>query len=315
MNDGSEGGEEKKFRFSAIQVGLTYSRASEYGINKPGLLAALRSIDDCICDYAISEEDHKDGTQHYHVYLRYAYKRNIRDPRHWDVLGSHPHVRRISSVIGWLTYLRKDDPDPLESPGLPGRPAAYLHYCDSGDLPGALKSFAEKYPKEFVIHLPRIRENLRTLSTPSQEEKYYDLDSFPQGEQVCASWVPGTTLVLSGPTGTGKTEFAYSLGMERARDGVCLVRHRDALKSFTPGQFLLFDDWHFDGWIREEVIHLLDCGRESQINVKHSMCRIPAGTLRVITTNRDFDSLFPYLGIDAIKRRVSWVEIPLSLFE
>lgn len=305
--------QKKPFRFSATQVGLTYSQVGDAIPSRQSLLGSLQSIDDCICEYLIASENHADGGQHYHVYLRFAVKRNIKNPRHWDINGCHPNIRRILSAASWLRYCRKEDHSPLESQNLPGKQRSYIDLALAGDRDGAEREFRAAHSKDYLLNFDRVRENIARLGTKA-ETLEFDLASYPEAVSIQASWIAKTTLILSGKTGTGKTGLARALGMDYCPAGICFVRHRDALKQYKPDQCIVFDDFHFDGWVREEVLHLLDCNNEGQINVKHSMVRIPPGTPRILTTNRSFDELFAFGGADAVRRRVSWYDCPNQLF-
>lgn len=78
---------------------------------------------------------------------------------------------------------------------------------------------------------------------------------------------------------------------------------------------IIFDDMCFTHWPRESVIHLLDIEEETQINVKHGMVVIPAGTIRIITTNLERENLFPPDAAGSIDRRILFVRIQSEMFD
>lgn len=315
MSDGREQ-RRKEFRFSACQVGLTYSQCGDAIPTRSALLHELRRIDDCVSQYAIAREAHRDGGIHYHVYLRFGFKRNIKDVRHWDCFGVHPNIRPISSTVGWLQYLRKEDRDTLESEGLPGGRTSYLSLALQGETKRAEDAFSRAHPREYLLNLGKVRANIRQLANPGIDETKFEPDSFPTLLQVQSDWKEDTTLVLSGPSDYGKTHFALALLKRTSPDlDVLFVGNKEALCGFDPtAHTILFDDFAFCDWKREDIIHALDCEHEAQIRILYGYARIPAGTRRVITTNLCFAELFPFPGTDPIRRRVTWVDVTEKLY-
>jgi len=104
------------FRFQAINVSLTYPQCEV--INKRDLyefLLSLRSGDIKVDKVLLTKENHKDGSPHYHGYLRFDGQPNIRDASFFDYNGRHPNVQPCRSVTKWVTYITKDDSEPLSN--------------------------------------------------------------------------------------------------------------------------------------------------------------------------------------------------------
>lgn len=57
---------------------------------------------------AVARELHEDGGTHYHVYLGFSSKRDLRSQRHFDVGNSHPNMQACRSVKAVLKYVLKD---------------------------------------------------------------------------------------------------------------------------------------------------------------------------------------------------------------
>ena len=68
----------------------------------------------------------------------------------------------------------------------------------------------------------------------------------------------------------------------------------------------------FSHYPRESCIHLIDLEEEADINVKCGMVTIPAGTPRIITTNREAPEIFSSYD-RAIKRRLTVATIEKDL--
>lgn len=56
----------------------------------------------------MSKELHDDGGIHFHVYLCFASKRDLRSQRHFDLHGFHPNIQSCRSAKAVLKYVVKD---------------------------------------------------------------------------------------------------------------------------------------------------------------------------------------------------------------
>ena len=94
------------------------------------------------------------------------------------------------------------------------------------------------------------------------------------------------TLILYGPSGTGKTEFCKSL-FKSMNFETLLVRDINALGNIQIGEnlALLLDDISLASRTREEKIHFFDLENNSPLRILYSVVVIPAGTPRAFTTN------------------------------
>lgn len=299
------------FRLNARNVFLTYPKCDA---SRERLQEALSDLQPKPLQWAIAREEHKDGTLHLHALVGYGAKVNIRDERHWDFDGFHPHVEAVRSTKATLAYCQKEDPEPLIvgwkscGPGKRGRDEGeYLQLARDGDIEGAIQRFAEEYPKEYTINKPRVEENLRSLATKPSEPDW-PIDAF---QEAAEDWVPRSrALFLWGPSGYGKTQYAQAL----IGRGVYVIRHMDQLKAMPrdcPG--VVFDDMSFLHWPRDAVIHLLDLEVDSGINVKHGCVVIPKGMPRIFTHNYDRDGVFPSDPAGAIDRRLFVVHVENDL--
>ena len=122
------------------------------------------------------------------------------------------------------------------------------------------------------------------------------------------------TLVLVGPTGFGKTQFAlahfkHPLRVTNKQDW---ARFREGI---TDG--IVLDDMHFNTWLPNTILHTVDVENAVTQDIKYSSVRIPAGTPRIICINSDKE-LYPE-GIApekkaAIARRLEYHQIYEPLF-
>lgn len=109
------------------------------------------------------------------------------------------------------------------------------------------------------------------------------------------------THVFWGPAGCGKTEFAKQL-----LPTALFVTHIDDLKDFDESLYsgVIFDDMSFRHLPREAQIHLVDYDNPRSLHVRYGVAHIPAGTIKVFTTNVEQGAIF--LEDAAILRRIQF---------
>lgn len=299
------GEEKKEFRVNAKTVFVTWSQVPE-GLTKEHVFQVFVDSDPSVLFGIVCAERHRDEGNHIHACIGYRSKRNFKDARRYDLMGCHPNWKSARVPAAAVAYCRKEDPEPLVFGDLPGDEASFLELARGGHTESAILQFATKHPKTYVVSKPQIESNLRALA-PRVLGRSYPLESFIYAPKPFC-WSREQCLFIRGDSGTGKTEWAKALASINGGT-YCFVRDKEALKEFKPGQTVIFDDFDFTDWPRERVIHLLDVENEAQINVKYSMVRLPAGTPRILTTNRTLAELFPFDNIAPIERRVFVVDV------
>lgn len=123
--------------------------------------------------------------------------------------------------------------------------------------------------------------------------------------QVCEPletyrWNPQQHPVLSivGRAGCGKTTWAK----QHAPKPALFISHIDQLRLFKPGyhKSIIFDDMDIRHWPRTSQIHLIDFDNPRAIHLRHVVATIPAGTVKIFTSNDDIVDL----SDPAIRRRI-----------
>lgn len=305
-----------KFRINGKKLFLTYSQCD---LDKERVLTWFHN-NFPIKDYIIAQEMHKDGGRHLHVYISTEGKFNITNARRCDIDGFHPNMEGVKSASAVQRYCKKEG-DFITNLKF-GIEARARDIAKRGDIVGALQVIMEELPSE-IKFMRQWTEGFKIVATifgNAQGGNKYTLDQFIVPRGVSEWNRRETTLILMGPSNIGKTQLAKALFKN-----ALLCRHIDKLKQFDRFQHdgIIFDDMSFNHWPRESVISLLDLEEDSDINVKCSMVTIPAGTPRIITTNRRcwvpyypdwrertevLEPLFP-CNHKALKRRVSEVEV------
>jgi len=152
---------------------------------------------------------------------------------------------------------------------------------------------------QLTLNGSRIIAGLQTL-TKKPLTIVHPLTSF----QLPTTWDTQLTLVLTGKTSVGKTALAKAL-----LPNALMINHIDRLRNYN-GLYdgIIFDDMDFHHYPRESQIHLVDTYEDRDIHGRHVNGYLPAGTSRIITTNRNpYDIL--NLSDPAIRRRVTCWEV------
>ena len=173
------------------------------------------------------------------------------------------------------------------------------------------------YPTIWYKHGPTIITMLANtfgLFEPS----IYSIDDFTASDILAEVVNDRKSLVMTGASGTGKTELAIVMAPSDKTLLVCTI---DDLKNLTPQHTkIVFDDFNCNttNMTFEEAIHLADLAHSATVRCRYRNVTIPAGMPRVFTTNLPANEIFPTPGNDtqkaALERRLHVVEVTENLF-
>lgn len=312
---------EKGYRLNCQQIFLTYPQCDlELELVKDKLIEIVKEFNNSsnsIDKYIIAREKHVDGNNHLHVYLLLEKKINIRNERAFDIDKHHPNVQGVRSWKNVIKYVTKEGNyisnyenkvllDIIENEmKMKDVYTKARKIAKTGDVKKALEVLEHpKTARDLTLHGNAIERNLRTL-VPKVNTNKYSINQFI----VDFEWDRSKSLVLWGPTNTGKTSLAKAL----LPNGL-FVRHKDQLKKYATGEYegIIFDDMCFDKWEREWIIAIVDIDDDTALDVKHGYVEIPAGTPRIFTSNRSPENQL-LANDDAIKRRLQTVNIKSSV--
>lgn len=307
----------------------------------PFLVDSLKAINlgmARVASYVVSRELHESGTAHYHAYVKYTSRLNVRDMRKWDVLGVHPCIKTVNDWKGWVRYVIKDgdfvsdgvDMASLTEMSKKDKSSAWAkaialttETCKAQD---AIELLMKAQPQQWLVNSTRIAATLNGIAIESRKRKFplpvkttrwikevEEIDvSKPSGCEMSEDLV--ATHILVGSTGIGKTEAAKYLLRKTYGDDcrILFVNHAEDFK----GQEGLFDAFVWDEacfntpqgankmpWSREQQIAI--CGHDMHprtLVTRHSNVVIPPMTPRVFTCN--FLSRCVDMNDPAIDRRV-----------
>lgn len=231
------------FRFNHIQLGLTYAQAN--GLTKAKIKKYLEewyfnngSVITKVVRYLIAEEHHGDGGVHFHVYVRLDNVLRTRETRIFDIFDQetnnlfHPHVEKIRGLQNMLDYCTKEDELPVSNWDWKNANSLIIKkgQVDWDDVFGSDYSTAEefldlmmaRYPSYFAAHYLALRQIAYDRYQKDIREYNPGFIQFNNLPPVLLHWIDHSllltgierpkSLVLIGPSRTGKTEWARSIG-------------------------------------------------------------------------------------------------------
>lgn len=295
------------FRLNTTQLSLTYPQCP---LEKELVLTKLCDTLP-VANYIVAQEKHASGEDHLHVYLKLSRKVNLKNPdrlhlthdgRTWK--GNYQSTRNPKKWAAYCTkeenYLTNMDLSSFDSNENVWIRAKDL--AEGGDLREAtdLLENDPKSARDMLIHGEAIRRNLNAKKRRNLTI-LYDLEDF----NLDWNWDVTKTLILTGPTATGKTALAKAL-----LPLALMASHIDAIKSYDSTRYegIIFDDMAFTQWPREAQIHLADTAEDRDIHCRYVNATIPAGTPRIITSNRQPWEVLD-IDDDAINRRCFCVKV------
>lgn len=200
------------FRLSARNVFLTFPRTSIKFDDYNRYLAENTQLQ----GYKLCSERHDDGGLHLHALLCYKDKLHTRNARYWDWNGEHPNVQSVKNKEDVIRYIEKE---PVELAGNLNVKRTWGEIlCEAETFEGFMEAVKSGYPRDFVLHYNKIETfgeiyfNKKVCDYIPEYTVFVippDLESFMltfnQGERP-------RSLFLEGPSRSGKTEWARSLG-------------------------------------------------------------------------------------------------------
>lgn len=243
------------FRFNAKKVFLTYPQCP---LTPDELYAALSLNIPPASSYTIGREQHQDGHPHLHALWICLSRIDTRNERYFDIRGPdgtnyHPHIVVPRSVKACDTYCRKD-----------GDFITSAISCDADDWGSIianstccsdyLSRIRSAYPRIYATQLSNLEYSGARLfqSEPIAYDSPYTNFSPPDS---CVEWAseflyrphPGgrlKSLYIEGPTRTGKTEWARSLGPHIYFNNMYSLS--EFISTYKSAEYVIFDDIPFE---------------------------------------------------------------------
>lgn len=215
----------RAFRIVAKRFFLTYPRCDA---GEAELTEFLNGLDGNPVWYAASEQ-HGDGGQHWHVLLQYQQRHHCGDERAYDYRGFHPNIQAVRSFQAAWNYL--SDPDKVgristishpnfRSPDSGASRSKWSDVIESSSADEFFDKVKSVAPRDYCLNLQRLEYTAAKLFPAKIEYESEFVFNDLHLPQDLIQWrdvarFDGTrpmSLILCGPSRTGKTEWARSLG-------------------------------------------------------------------------------------------------------
>lgn len=302
------------FRLTASRVHLTYRGHLPFEdldecINKAiGKNRKIKTNDINVFRSVVHESsDQENPYDHTHYLVWFDKKLDSRNPRIFDFGEVHPNIQSVATDNHWKNCWQYHEKGPeLLSPEPHNDPFSAIEsdmpmlkrIKVASNLYEACQAAGVEIRSVNDVNMIRKDKGRREGTTSSYtKESFRDDTGFPEFFR---------SVVLYGPSGIGKTEFALS-----RFDNALLVTHIDTLKHFDPEIYdgIVFDDMSFTHIPREAAIQLVDWDFDRDVHCRHANAFIPKKTRKIFTTNIDNGYIFPVDPYGAIARRVQRVEV------
>lgn len=254
-----------RFDLKSKAIFLTYSQVNEDGQREfsddPTKHARFvgTTLSPPIC-YRLGREHHVDEGIHYHVYVSWEQPQRIRDQHKLDFGGTHPNIKSVRGNNRRCWDYTGKDGDVLHEFGNVEEPSnrlqrsttTYWATAISAETKDAFfETLRDNCPRDFVIFKRQIHEFADWWWAPPPKpyiSPTFTRDTTPELDDWIAQSGIGSgghtgrprSLILWGPTRTGKTVWARSLGeltslgRHRRRDPPPLRGAPPTLRRFKP---------------------------------------------------------------------------------
>ena len=247
-NDFTNQLDDSNFRLSAKRVFLTYTHCNE---SPETIRQHLESLGTEILQFVVSSERHEDGDKHLHACCEFKHKLNVRNARHFDFGDVHPHIGTIRNWDKAAEYCRKDG-DYIEHITKKRKrdDESYVRALESGSYDDFMANVRNGAPRDFVLYWSAIDSFARrTYAIDRGYTSNYTFADFretPEMQEWRMRYVyrprpegRPKTLCLIGPSRSGKTEWARSLGSHIYLNSYYDIREMLAGKD---SDYIIFDD-------------------------------------------------------------------------
>ncbi|QCX35057.1 replication-associated protein [Blackfly DNA virus 19] len=234
------------FRLSAKNISLTYAQVVTF--TKEELFEHLLSLDPAFL--IVSQETHKDGGLHFHCLFTGTRKLEIKNPRYFDFRGAHPNTQGTRNKRAWLEYLKKEDGQPLQFGTDSTEKRSWADTLGAETREEFLDMVKSVSPRDWILQNDRItsfadkiysrKEDYKPLWTQFHITSRMQLWESQRKNSVCNRLDRPKSLFVQGPSRTGKTEWARSLGKHMYWNGMIDITNWD-----DEAEYAIFDDFEY----------------------------------------------------------------------
>nr|QXN75561.1 MAG: replication associated protein [Genomoviridae sp.] len=242
-----------QFAFNSRYVLLTYPQSD--GLDPFDIVNLLSSLGaECI----VGREAHSDGGTHYHAFVDFGRKFRSRRTDIFDIGRFHPNVTPSrGNPRGGYDYATKDgeivagglEPPPIQETD--SQDSVYADICMAPDRDTFWNILHDRAPKLLLSNFNSLsayaewRYRVDPKPFVPNPDYHFDVTQYPQLDDWSRTFVDwdasvsgrGKSLVLYGPTRTGKTEWARHLGNHAYFGGLFSLE-----EDLSSAKYAIFDD-------------------------------------------------------------------------
>ena len=293
-----------KFRLNRKSVGLTYSAPVDRDMPIQTNEEVLDALNEHAPDrYAIGREKHENGKYHFHVYLEWDKKIDIKNERAFDIKGVHPNIIVPKMNKAWRKYCTKEK-DVLTNIEDSVWKRALEH---DGTDQAAEDILWEEVPEQMMKYARNIVPNLKRRRYKAPEQVMY-YGPWPKEWDVSHIDQKKYSVVIRGASGIGKTQWMRQ--QLRDQDYLYVKGSLQGLKNYAGQHTIVFDDITIHGDDVMKYNALMDVESGGAVRVLYGTADIGAGVKRFFLTNAVEEGGLKIPDIPAIRRRYKEVHFP-----
>ena len=275
--------------------------------------SVIQTLNEKSTYYVGQQEKGNEGSIHFQVTFGFAYQKTLSAVTKMLQLRSIEIVRDLRAAIMYCTKIEGRVGDIVEYGDIPnteyaGHNRLLLTACEKETYEEAMAFLEDADLMFFLSHKKTIGPWLSAKFKQDIDVPLYDISKFNRSAFTDFS----KTLVLIGPTGVGKTQFALAhfknpLLIRDKNDYIRYSRHTDGI---------IFDDLSFTSWNPMTFLHMVENETPITQDVKFGHVRIRANIPKFILVNSE-ELLWPRDIIretkDACLRRmvIYYIQTPL----
>lgn len=305
------------FRLQAQHLFITYPQCL---LDFDYLYDKLLNLPNKVALLCLGRELHEDGNPHYHAYLKFEKKPQISNPRYFDIDGYHPNVQKCKSTNDVLKYVTKDGE---YRANFDFKIKYTLQECleranDEKDfIKLGLQSmdwkFGASYTSLMKLWRERESEKKQVVWKPLYDYGSFlvlDLNLLCHVTALLAHVKDGRrtkSLWLYGPSRTGKTAFARSLGVH------CYIHEVwNAENLSDEADYTVYDDIDWEVFKRQYK-SLMGCMQDITVTDKYRSKRNLRYNMPCIVLTNELPHFLP-TELDWLNRNVTFIEINHKLY-
>ena len=319
---------QKAFRIAAKNIYLTYSQVHK-DMTSQHLILALKAKENFpTFDYLVSRETHQDGGVHLHVLIASDKKFDIKSQNFLDIQfnddnfhGNYQPVKNIHKVV---EYICKENEyitsfKNIIDGKLLTLKQTIMHLADTEGISHTLLDLCQNHTdKAFnslgLINAEKFLEKKSLLQDELHAEKIvtpFHFNDFILTTELKA-WIqkPDKTLVLTGPSGIGKTQFIIALCKHKHLKPL-FVSHKQGLARLKPSHdTIVFDDFDFSSFTEPELLSFVSTDVVKNHRVLYKEVRKKSNLHQIITLNStDLRKILNSLTQKRFLRRIQFVQL------